>query len=292
MEKDQIIILEDRSLISVSGLDARDFLQNILSNDVDKVSSSRTIFSAIFTPQGKYLYEFFVIKKDDGYFLDCEGVFSKEIIDFLSKYKLRSKVEIKNLSSKYVVGVIHEEKFKEIQNIEKKNAETVIYRESTIFLDPRSKKLGGRILSSLEKLHLTIKKLNLKIVSHENYFKKAYYCGIPIKGIENLKDQLFGLEANFEQLLAIDFKKGCFIGQENTARMKLKNKLRRRLLPIISSKELKIGDELKYENKKIGKVLINKPFPFALVNLFNPDFSVFKDKEIMIDNTKVKLLNL
>ena len=74
--------------------------------------------------------------------------------------------------------------------------------------------------------------------------------------------------------------------------MKLKNKLRRRLLPIISSKELKIGDELKYENKKIGKVLINKPFPFALVNLFNPDFSVFKDKEIMIDNTKVKLLNL
>ena len=292
MEKDQIIIFEDRSLISVSGLDARDFLQNILSNDVDKVSSSRTIFSAIFTPQGKYLYEFFVIKKDDGYFLDCESVFSKEIIDFLSKYKLRSKVEIKNLSSKYVVGVIHEEKFKEIQNIEKKNTETVIYRESTIFLDPRSKKLGGRILSSLEKLHLTIKKLNLKIVSHENYFKKAYYCGIPIKGIENLKDQLFGLEANFEQLLAIDFKKGCFIGQENTARMKLKNKLRRRLLPIITSKELKIGDELKYENKKIGKVLINKPFPFALVNLFNPDFSVFKDKEIMIENTKVKLINL
>ena len=129
-------------------MDARDFLQNILSNDVDKVSSSRTIFSAIFTPQGKYLYEFFVIKKDDGYFLDCESVFSKEIIDFLSKYKLRSKVEIKNLSSKYVVGVIHEEKFKEIQNIEKKNTETVIYRESTIFLDPRSKKLGGRILST------------------------------------------------------------------------------------------------------------------------------------------------
>ena len=151
MEKDQIIILEDRSIISVSGADARDFLQNILSNDIDKVSSSNSIFSAIFTPQGKYLYEFFVIKQNDGYFLDCENVFSQEIIDFLSKYKLRSKVEIKNLSSKYVVGVIHEEKFKEIQNIEKKNAETIIYRESTVFLDPRNKKLGSRILSSLEK---------------------------------------------------------------------------------------------------------------------------------------------
>ena len=292
MEKDQIIILEDRSIISVSGADARDFLQNILSNDIDKVSSSNSIFSAIFTPQGKYLYEFFVIKQNDGYFLDCENVFSQEIIDFLSKYKLRSKVEIKNLSSKYVVGVIHEEKFKEIQNIEKKNAETIIYRESTVFLDPRNKKLGSRILSSLEKLYLTIKKLNLKIVTNENYFKKAYYCGIPIKGIENLKDQLFGLEANFEQLLAIDFKKGCFIGQENTSRMKLKNKLRRRLLPIFANEELKIGDELLYENKKIGKVLINKPFPFALVNLFNPDYLEFKDKEITVKNTKVKLINL
>ena len=172
------------------------------------------------------------------------------------------------MSSKYVVGVIHEEKFKEIQNIEKKILKQLFIEKVLYFLDPRSKKLGGRILSSLEKLHLTIKKLNLKIVSHENYFKKAYYCGIPIKGIENLKDQLFGLEANFEQLLAIDFKKGCFIGQENTARMKLKNKLRRRLLPIITSKELKIGDELKYENKKIGKVLIKQTFSFCASKSF------------------------
>ena len=89
MEKNQIVILEDRGIISVSGLDSGNFLQNILTNDIDKVIKSNTIFSAIFTPQGKYLYEFFVIKSENGYFLDCDNEFTKEIVDHLLKYKLR-----------------------------------------------------------------------------------------------------------------------------------------------------------------------------------------------------------
>ena len=84
MEKEQIVILEDRGLISISGTDTRVFLQNILSNDIYKVSDSCSIFSAIFTPQGKYLYEFFVIKSRNGCFLDCENEFTNEIYDHLS----------------------------------------------------------------------------------------------------------------------------------------------------------------------------------------------------------------
>ena len=103
---------------------------------------------------------------------------------------------------------------------------------------------------------------------------------------------MFGLEANFEELKAIDFKKGCYVGQENTARMKLKNKLRRRLLPIKFDQELSIGDELKYNNITIGKVLINKPMPFALVKFFDPDFSEFNDKDISINDNKAKLINI
>ena len=111
MEKDQITVLEERGLISVSGKDAADFLQNIISNDVKKVSKSNSIFSAIFTPQGKYLYEFFIIKSEDGYFLDCDNEFTQEIVSHLSKYRLRSEIEINDLSSKHVVGVISFEKF-------------------------------------------------------------------------------------------------------------------------------------------------------------------------------------
>ena len=73
------------------------------------------------SPQGKYLYEFFVIKSKDGFLLDCYGKFTEELIKNLTKYKLRSKVEINNLSNKFVVGIISLEKFKELQINEKKN---------------------------------------------------------------------------------------------------------------------------------------------------------------------------
>ena len=292
MEKDKIILLEDRGLISITGEDSKNFLQNIITNDVEKVSTSNSIFSALFTPQGKYLFEFFLLLTKEGFLLDCDNKFTNEIITYLSKYKLRSKIEIKDISTNHVIGLISLEKFTEIQNNENKNTDTIVYRDSPVFIDPRNKKLGARILSTLEKLYLTIKKLDLKIIKAENYFIDAHALGIPIKGVENLKEQLFGLEANFEELKAIDFKKGCYVGQENTARMKLKNKLRRRLLPIKFDQELSIGDELKYNNITIGKVLINKPMPFALVKLFDPDFSEFNDKDISINDNKAKLINI
>ena len=291
MEKDQIVILEDRGLISISGKDAREYLQNIITNDINKVSETSSIFSALLSPQGKYLFEFFIIKSNNGYFLDCDNKITKELMNSLVKYKLRSQVEIKDLSSEFVIGVINLDKFKEIQNNEKNKANTILYKESSIFVDSRKKELGARILSNLKKLDLAIKELNLKKSDIRTYLDHAYRHGIPVKGLENLKEQLFGLEANFEQLNGIDFKKGCYVGQENTARMKLKNKLRRRLLPIKVEGKINIGSEIMFNNNKIGKVLIGDPYPFALIKLYDPEFSEFKDKEMKADNTKVKILN-
>ena len=290
MDKDQIILLEDRGLISINGEDAKNFLQNIITNDVDKVSSSTSIFSALFTPQGKYLFEFFMIQSKKGYLLDCDNKFTNEIINYLLKYKLRSKIEIINVSKNYVIGLISSEKFADIQKSENKTGNTIEFRDSPLFLDPRNKKLGARILSSLEKLHLNIKKLDLKIVKPEIYFAKAHSLGIPVKGIENLKDQLFGLEANFEELNAIDFKKGCYIGQENTARMKLKEKLRRRLLPISSTEKLNLGEEIFYNKTKIGKILIDQPYPFGLLKVVDPNVEEFENKELLANNKKCRIL--
>jgi len=290
MEKDQIILLEDRGLISITGEDTKNFLQNIITNDIDKVSFSSSIFSALFTPQGKYLFEFFLIQTKNGYLLDCDNEFTKEIINYLLKYKLRSKIEITDISKDYVIGLISSDKFLDIQESESKTEDTIEFRDSPLFLDPRNKNLGARILSSLEKLHLTIKKLDLKIVKPDTYFAKAHSLGIPIKGIKNLKDQLFGLEANFEELNAIDFKKGCYIGQENTARMKLKEKLRRRLLPISSSEKLNLGEEIFYNNIKIGKILIEQPYPFCLVKVIDPNIEEFENKELLANNKKCKIL--
>jgi folate-binding protein YgfZ len=291
MDKDQIVLLKERGLISIDGEESKTFLQNIITNNVDKVSFTSTIFSALFTPQGKYLFEFFLLQSKTGYLLDCDNKFVVEIMNYLSKYKLRSKIEIRDISSKYVVGIISAKKYTEIQKSENKSTDTIEYRDGHIFMDPRNKKLGARILTTLEKLHLTIKKLNLKIVEPEIYLEKAHSLGIPIKGVEKLKEQLFGLEANFEELQAIDFKKGCYIGQENTARMKLKNKLRRRLLAIQADDEVVTGDDLNYGNTKVGKILIDKPYPFALIKLFDPDILEFKDKELISGKTRAKIIS-
>tara|TARA_B100000123_G_scaffold272148_1_gene253774 strand:- start:4683 stop:5558 length:876 start_codon:yes stop_codon:yes gene_type:complete len=288
MEKDQIIILEDRGLISISGNDKEEFLQNIITNDIKKVNSGNSIFSAILSPQGKYLFEFFITLSNNEFFLDCDGDSTKKLVFHLAKYKLSSKIEIKDLSEKYAVGIINYDKFLQISP-QKKN--TIEFRNSLVFIDPREKKLGARILSPLEKLYLTVKKLNLKIVNNNIYYKKAYLLGIPEKGLENLQDQLFGLEANFEKLNAIDFKKGCYVGQENTARMKLKNKIRRKLFPIITNEKINKGDELLFKNKKVGKILIDKPFPFGLIKLYDPDFQSFKNEDLLAQNKKCKILD-
>ena len=105
-----------------------------------------------------------------------------------------------------------------------------------------------------------------------------------------LQNNLFGLEANFEELSAIDFKKGCYIGQENTARMKLKNKLRKKLLPIVSKENLKIGSEITLDGNQIGKLLIANPYPFGLVNIFDKKMSELKNKEILVGKQRAKII--
>ena len=290
MKKDQVVILEKRGVILVSGEDSKDFLQNIITNDMNKVSSKKSVFAALLTPQGKYLNEFFIIKNNKGYLLDCSENSTSDLIEDFSKYKLRSKVEIEDFSSEFVIGVINNSKFKGLQEELKSNENTITYRDTPIFLDPRNEKLGARIISNLEKLYLTIKKLSLNIIDKKEYYSLAHKLGVPEKGLINLKDQLFGLEANFELFQAIDFKKGCFVGQENTARMKLKNKLRRRLLPISSSEELNIGDEITFNNIKIGKILIDQPYAFGLIKVIEPNLEDFIDKKLLANNKECKIL--
>ena len=292
MKKDQTVILKNRGVISISGDDASNFLQNIITNDIKKITKNNSVFSAILNPQGKYLNEFFIIHFQDGYLLDCSEDITQDIIKNLSKYKLNSKVEINDISKNFVVGIISNEKFEDLQNELNLNHNTILFRDTPIFLDPRSYKLGARILSKLEKLYLTIKKLDLQIIDSSNYYINAFNHGNPEKGLKNLKNQLFGLEANFEEYKAIDFKKGCFVGQENTSRMKLKNKLRRKLFSIKSDEELEIGDDLFFNEIKIGKVLIGSPYAFALIKLYDPDISQFKNNVRLNNSKKVELLNV
>ena len=269
-----VYILKDRAILFVNGSDTKDFLQNLISNDINKVSDNSSCFASLFTPQGKFLFEFIIIKHKSGYFIDCEKDQSEEIFKQLNQYKIRSKVEILNLSNEFVVASFGYEKYLSIEGSKDILGFTFKYREDPIILDPRNKNLGARLIINLEKLYLSLKKLDLKDNKIENYYTQSHKLGIVPKNLNKLKNKLFGIECNFEELNAIDFKKGCYVGQENTARIKLKNKLSKRLLPIKLIKGNLFEDEkIYYNDDEIGKVLINKDYPFALVKYLNKNFN-------------------
>ncbi len=285
-----VYILDDRAILYVSGEDAKGFLQNLISNDINKVNDVNSCFSSLLTPQGKFLYEFIIIKHKSGYFLDCEKPQAEELFKQLSLYKLRSKVEILNLSNEFVVAAFSHEKFLTFGEAKDQPGYTIKYREDPIFLDPRNKDLGARLIINLEKLYLSLKKLDLHDANLKEYYSLSHRLGIVPKDLNKLKDKLFGIECNFEELNGIDFKKGCYVGQENTARIKLKNKLSKRLFPInVINGKLHEGESIYNNEIEIGKVLIDSDYPFALVKYLNENFDEkanFKTKEASININK------
>ena len=269
-----VYILEDRGILFVNGLDAKEFLQNLVTNDINKVDSSKSCFASLLTPQGKFLFDFLISKHKSGYFIDCEKKQADNIFKKLNIYKLRSKVEIMNLSNEFIVATFSYEKFMSFKEAKDILGYTFKYREDPIILDPRHKKLGGRLIINLEKLYLSLKKLDLKSTDPNEYYKFSHELGIPQKGMDKLSDKLFGIECNFEELNGIDFKKGCYVGQENTSRIKLRNKLSKRLLPIQLIKgNLEEGASIFNNENEVGKILINNEQPFGLIKYLNKHFN-------------------
>jgi len=284
----KVYILEDRGLLYINGDDAKEFLQNIITNNIENVSEDRSCFSVLLTPQGKYLYDFIIIKHKSGFLLDCEKKIIDDLYKKLNLYKLRSKVEILNLSNEFVVASLSKEKFLEIENSKDKEGSTIKFREDPIFLDPRSKELGARLIINLEKLYLSLKKLGLEISEVDEYYNHSHLLGIPQVDTKYLQDKIFGIECNFEELNGIDFRKGCYVGQENTARIKLKDKLNKRLFAIKVLEGQINSEEITFQNKNIGRLLINNKYPFALLKLENKKFDF--DIDLKCGDAKIKAL--
>ena len=290
MNINNVYILEDRGILFINGVDAKEFLQNLISNDINKVNENNSCFASLLTPQGKFLFAFIIAKHKAGYFIDCEKPQTEELFKQLSIYKLRSKVEILNLSNEFVVAAFNREKFLKFEGSKDIFGNTIRYKEDLITLDPRNKSLGARLIINLEKLYLSLKKLQLKDSPVDEYYKLSHELGIAQKDMNKLQNKLFGIECNFEELNGIDFKKGCYVGQENTARIKLKNKLSKRLLPIkLIHGELNQDDLIYNREFEVGKVLINGEYPFALVKYLDDNFvaeNEFKNKDTRL---KIKI---
>ena len=276
-----------KGFISIKGEDSIDFIQNIISNNIKNVTDNNCIFSSLLTPQGKFLFEFIILKIKNNFLIECNDELIKELSNKLSNYKLRSKVEIKiedNLISIDIPFV----KFKNL-NINKLNV--INYKNYIIFEDPRIKNTLARAIIEKSKIKEFLGDLDIEL-SGEKYLleKKLFNLGIPSKDIIKLQNEIFSLEANFLELNGIDQKKGCYIGQENTARMYLKNKVNKRLfaLQIIKGKVEK-GQKITLGDEEIGKVLIDDLFPFALIKINKDNKNLIINKELKTNTAFVKI---
>jgi tRNA-modifying protein YgfZ len=212
--------LVDRGVIEVAGADARKFLQGLVTNDIEMARDGRALFAGLLTPQGKILFDFFLVPKGDGFLIDAPKASLGELVKRLNFYRLRAAVEIKEAPFKVVA----------CWGGEPKVAEGAI-----AFADPRATELGARVLLPQA---MSLDKLGCGSASENDYHAMRIAQGVPEGGKDFAYGDAFPHEAMFDQLHGVDFNKGCFVGQEVVARMEHRGTARKRIIPVEGDHQL------------------------------------------------------
>ena len=225
--------------LSIEGEDSSEFLQNLITNDINKCSKENILYSCLLTPQGKFISDFFIFKKDEKYLIETHSFFYEKLLDKLSLYKLRSKIfinEITNLNSYSIFGDLI------------KDLGTIIF--ST---DPRNKYIGKKLIH--ESKHP--KTLNGFIeINEKKYHEILIQNTVPLSHYDLEENKSLLLENNFENLNSISWQKGCFIGQEITARMKYRALLKKRIYSLkVKEGSPKVQQSIREDGSEYGKII-------------------------------------
>jgi folate-binding protein YgfZ len=213
-------ILDARGVVRLAGADVRAFLQGLVSNDVAEVGPGRAVYAAMLTPQGKYLHDFLVFALGDALALDCERARIDDLIRRLNMYRLRARIEIADVSDAYVVAALMEE------------AAPGLDADGAVFPDPRLAALGWRAVLPREGAGARLEAAGFTPAGADAYDALRLSLGVPDGSRDIMVDKSFLLESNFEELNGVDFAKGCYVGQENTARQKHRGTVKKRLMPV------------------------------------------------------------
>lgn len=205
--------LDDRAVLQIAGAEARAFLQGLITNDMEKVAPRRAIYAALLTPQGKVLFDFFVTQRGETYLLDASATQAEDLLKRLKIYRLRAKVDLAARPDLAVFAI-----WDKTGGLEQPE-------EWSAFPDPRLAAMGRRVIAARDDTFLTA---NAE-ADAAGYALHRLALGVPDSA--DVAGE-FLLDANGEELNGVDFKKGCYVGQEVTARMKHKAQPRRRLVPI------------------------------------------------------------
>jgi folate-binding protein YgfZ len=223
----------DRAVIAVAGEDRQGFLQGLISNDTAKISAGRAIYATLLTAQGRFLFDLFIAEQAGRYLVDGSGPRRADLIKRLSMYRLRSKVTIADGDADWCVAVLFGDGAAAALGLGGEAGGAAAFGGGMAYVDPRLPALGVRLSlpratarAALEALQAT------EDADGTAYHRLRIKLGVPDAARDLTPEKSILLENGFDELNAIDWQKGCYMGQELTARTRYRGLVRKRLLPV------------------------------------------------------------
>ena len=251
--------------LSIEGEDSNEFLQNLITNDINKCSEDNIVYTCLLSPQGKFLSDFFIFKKDEKYLIETHSFFYEKLLKKLNLYKLRSKVHINEVNNLHSYSV-----FGDIQ----KDQDTFIFN-----IDPRNKNIGLKLIH-LKKNPEIFDSLNE--INEEKYHQILIQNTVPLSHYDLEENKSLLLENNFENLNSISWDKGCYVGQEITARMKYRALLKKKIYSLeIKEGSPLIGQVIKDDENEFGKIIsIKNDSVLAMLKIELAEIKINTKKQI------------
>ncbi len=252
MSNGHFTTLSDRTVLALSGPDTRSFLQGLVTSDVDKLTPDRATYAGLLTPQGKILFDFFLVQHGDAVWLDCAAGMAADLKKRLTFYKLRAEVEIEDMTGTLSVAATWgaEQMFGLGRAGE---AATLV--GGVAFVDPRFEKAGVRVIAPAEGLPDLFTEANCEAASEDGYHTHRIALGLADSVHDIGSGEHFPHECNFDQIGGVDFKKGCYVGQEVVSRTEHRSNARKRLLPMVfDATAPETGTDITGNGKSIGQI--------------------------------------
>jgi folate-binding protein YgfZ len=252
---DGYVVLPERGLIALRGPDARSLLQGIISSDVGRVTATSSSYGALLTPQGKYLFDFVIFQTNDVLMLDTERERVADLLRRLLLYRLRAKVEIEDCSERLEVAAVLGERIAARLGLPEQAGAARAEAGGVMSIDPRLTALGGRTVLPRGHTAKVLEAMGLAPLPHGAYELTRLAQGLPDGSRDLVVERSTLLESGFEELHGVDFQKGCFVGQELTARMKYRGLVRKRLMPVaLDGPPPPPGTSIRLDGKDAGEM--------------------------------------
>jgi folate-binding protein YgfZ len=246
----RFVVLADRGVLAIGGADRAGFLQGLISNDVTRVNSERAIYAALLTAQGKYLHDFMLAERDETIWLDGEAARLADLKRRLGMYRLRAKVALDERADLAVAAVLGD-----TLGLPVEPGAARLLGEGVAFIDPRLAALGARVILPRDRLAAALTDIGFVETGFAEYDAQRLALGIPDGSRDLTVDKTILLEAGFDELHGVDWNKGCYIGQELTARTKYRGLIKKRLFPVrIDGPAPEPGALIMQNNREAGEM--------------------------------------